>query len=104
RELDSIHARKRRTVKERRAENFTVCLVGYTNAGKSTVFNALTTGGAYADDRLFATLVTRTRDWDVGGGLRVMLSDTVGFVRNLPHHLIASFRATLEEAMQADLL
>ncbi len=104
RELETIHARKRRMVRERRAENFTVCLVGYTNAGKSTVFNALTTGGAYADDRVFATLVTRTRDWDVGGGLRVMLSDTVGFVRNLPHHLIASFRATLEEATHADLL
>lgn len=104
RELDAIHARKRRMVRERREEHFTVCLVGYTNAGKSTVFNALTAGGAYADDRVFATLVTRTREWDVGGGLRVMLSDTVGFVRNLPHHLIASFRATLEEATHADLL
>lgn len=104
RELDQIHARKRRMVRERRAEHYTVCLVGYTNAGKSTLFNTLTAGGAYADDRVFATLVTRTREWDVGGGLNVMLSDTVGFVRNLPHHLIASFRATLEEATHADLL
>lgn len=104
RELADIHARKRRMVAQRKLANFTVGLVGYTNAGKSTLFNSLTAGGAYADDRLFATLVTRTRDWDLGGGLKVMLSDTVGFVRDLPHHLIASFRATLEEAVHADLL
>jgi GTP-binding protein HflX len=91
-------------VRERKSDNYTVGIVGYTNAGKSTRFNALTAGGAYADDRLFATLVTRTRDWDLGGGLKVMLSDTVGFVRDLPHHLVASFRATLEEAIHADLL
>lgn len=104
RELSEIHARKRRMVQDRKKDHFTVGIVGYTNAGKSTLFNALTEGGAYADDRLFATLVTRTRDWDLGGGLRVMLSDTVGFVRDLPHHLIASFRATLEEATHADVL
>lgn len=104
RELDEIHARKRRMVRERKLDHFTVGIVGYTNAGKSTLFNTLTEGGAYADDRLFATLVTRTREWDLGGGLRVMLSDTVGFVRDLPHHLVASFRATLEEAIHADLL
>jgi len=104
RELDEIHARKRRMVRERKLDHYTVGIVGYTNAGKSTLFNTLTMGGAYADDRLFATLVTRTRDWDLGGGLRVMLSDTVGFVRDLPHHLVASFRATLEEAIHADLL
>lgn len=103
-ELDDIHARKRRMVQERKRDHFTVGIVGYTNAGKSTLFNALTAGGAYADDRLFATLVTRTRDWDLGEGVKVMLSDTVGFVRNLPHHLIASFRATLEEATHADVL
>lgn len=103
-ELDEIYARKRRMVQDRKRDHFTVGLVGYTNAGKSTLFNSFTEGGAYADDRLFATLVTRTRDWNLGGGFSVMLSDTVGFVRDLPHHLIASFRATLEEATHADVL
>ena len=79
-------------------------LIGPDGAGKSTLFNTLTAGGAYADDRLFATLMTRTRQWDLGGGLTVMLSDTVGFVRDIPHHLVASFKATLEEATNADLL
>ena len=103
-QLDVIYERKRRTVRDRKLSHFTVGIVGYTNAGKSTLFNTLTVGGAYADDRVFATLVTRTRDWDLGGGLGVMLSDTVGFVRDLPHHLIASFRATLEEVTHADLV
>jgi GTP-binding protein HflX len=104
RELAEIQARKRRAVASRKDEGFTVGLVGYTNAGKSTLFNTLTTGGAYADDRLFATLMTRTRQWDLGGGANALLSDTVGFVRDLPHQLVASFRATLEEATHADLL
>jgi GTP-binding protein HflX len=91
-------------VAQRNIDHFTVGIVGYTNAGKSTLFNTLTAGGAYADDRLFATLVTRTREWDLGGGTRVMLSDTVGFVRDLPHNLVASFKATLEEATHAHLL
>ena len=104
RRLETIQERKRRTVAARNVSHFTVGIVGYTNAGKSTLFNALTAGGAYADDRLFATLTTRTREWDVEGGLRVMLSDTVGFVRDLPHNLIASFKATLEEATHAHLL
>ncbi|MFK7760187.1 MAG: GTPase, partial [Phycisphaerales bacterium] len=95
---------KRRAVEKRNNDHFTVGLVGYTNAGKSTIFNTLTEGGAYADDRVFATLMTRTRQWDLGGGHTAMLSDTVGFVRDLPHHLVASFRATLEEAMHADLI
>ena len=103
-ELAEIQERKRRAVRERNVDNDTVGLVGYTNAGKSTLFNTLTEGGAYADDRVFATLTTRTRRWDLGGGVGCMLSDTVGFVRELPHHLVASFRATLEEAMHADLL
>ena len=107
-ELSKIQARKRRQVESRNADHFAVGLVGYTNAGKSTLFNTLTAGGAYADDRVFATLMTRTREWDLktedGGGVPVMLSDTVGFVRSLPHHLVASFRATLEEATHADLL
>ncbi len=104
RELEVIQARKRREVQARKAEHFTVGLVGYTNAGKSTIFNTMTAGGAYADNRLFATLLTRTRQWDLGGGLSVMLSDTVGFVRDLPHNLIASFKATLDEAVHADVL
>lgn len=104
RELEEIQARKRRAVEKRNTDYFTVGLVGYTNAGKSTLFNTLTEGGAYADDRVFATLMTRTREWDMGGGHKAMLSDTVGFVRDLPHHLVASFRATLEEATHADLL
>jgi len=104
RELETIQARRRREVAARKREHFTVGIVGYTNAGKSTLFNTLTAGGAYADNRLFATLMTRTRDWDLGGGLGVMLSDTVGFVRDIPHHLVASFKATLEEATHADVL
>lgn len=104
RQLAVVQERKRREVQKRKLENFTVGIVGYTNAGKSTLFNTVTAGGAYADDRLFATLMTRTREWPLGGGLNVMLSDTVGFVRDLPHNLIAAFRATLEEATHADLL
>lgn len=108
-QLREIQARKRREVAARRAEHFTVGIVGYTNAGKSTLFNTLTAGGAYADNRLFATLMTRTREWAIPGergvgAATVMLSDTVGFVRDLPHNLVASFKATLEEATHADLL
>jgi GTP-binding protein HflX len=104
RDIEQILARKTREVAARKTDHFTVGLVGYTNAGKSTIFNNVTEGGAYADDKLFATLTSRTRDWELGGGNRVMLTDTVGFVRDLPHHLVASFRATLEEAMHADML
>ncbi|MEM6334831.1 MAG: GTPase HflX, partial [Planctomycetota bacterium] len=104
RELAEVQARKTRQVAHRNKDFFTVGLVGYTNAGKSTLFNTLTDGKAYADDKLFATLSTRTRRWDLGGGDAVMLSDTVGFVRDLPHHLVASFRATLEESIHSDLL
>src|SRR5205823_10354949 len=82
----------------------TVSLVGYTNAGKSTLMNALTGAGVLAEDKLFSTLDTRTRQWRLADWGRVLLSDTVGFIRELPHHLIASFRATLEETRQARLL
>src|SRR5262249_27422913 len=82
----------------------TVSLVGYTNAGKSTLMNALTGAGVLVENKLFATLDTRTRRWRFDGGGHVLLSDTVGFIRNLPHALVASFKATLEEARQADLL
>lgn len=104
RELRQIQERREREVADRTDRHFTVGLVGYTNAGKSTLFNTLTAGGAYADDRLFATLMTRTRGWNLGNGAEAMLSDTVGFVRDLPHHLVASFRATLEQTIHADLL
>ena len=104
REIERVQARKQREVAQRNTDFFTVGLVGYTNAGKSTLFNTLTDAGVYADDKLFATLDTRTRKWELGGGDSVMLSDTVGFVRHLPHHLVASFRATLEESIHSDLL
>src|SRR5206468_3376846 len=103
RRLHEVQARKEREVKSRRDEH-TVSLVGYTNAGKSTLMNALTGAGVYVEDKLFSTLDTRTRQWRLRDWGRVLLSDTVGFIRELPHHLIASFKATLEEARQARLL
>src|SRR3954447_15745644 len=103
-QIAKVQARKTRTVAERTRQHFTVCIVGYTNAGKSTLFNTLTAAGTYADDKLFATLDTKTRAWKLERGTEVLLSDTVGFVRDLPHNLVASFKATLEEAVHADLL
>ncbi|MBU0640128.1 MAG: GTPase HflX [Planctomycetes bacterium] len=103
RRIADIDRRRVREVRSRK-EHFTVSLVGYTNAGKSTLMNALTDAGVLAEDRLFATLDTLTRRWELGEGKHVLLSDTVGFIRDLPHHLVASFRATLEEAIHADLL
>jgi GTP-binding protein HflX len=88
----------------RRGEVLSVALVGYTNAGKSTLFNALTRGEAYVADQLFATLDTTTRKLFTTGGRDIVLSDTVGFIRALPTTLVAAFRATLEETVQADLL
>ena len=83
---------------------FMASIVGYTNAGKSTLFNRLTRAGVYAAGQLFATLDTTTRRVHTGNGARVVLSDTVGFIRRLPHTLVAAFRATLEETVHADLL
>ncbi|MGB7159014.1 MAG: GTPase HflX [Tepidisphaeraceae bacterium] len=103
-DISKIQERKSRLVAQRNREHFTVCIVGYTNAGKSTLFNTLTAAGTYADDKLFATLDTKTRAWKLERGTEVLLSDTVGFVRELPHNLVASFKATLEEAIHADLL
>ena len=103
-EIEKIHERKTRLVQHRNRAHFTVCIVGYTNAGKSTLFNTITAAGTYADNKLFATLDTKTRAWRLERGTEVMLSDTVGFVRDLPHNLVASFKATLEEAVHADLL
>jgi len=101
--LGKIQARKEREVAGR-GDFPTVSLVGYTNAGKSTLMNALTDAGVLVEDKLFATLDTRTRKWRFRGGGAALLSDTVGFIRDLPHSLVASFKATLEEARQADLL
>jgi GTP-binding protein HflX len=101
--LAEVQARKEREVKSRQ-EELTASLVGYTNAGKSTLMNALTGAGVYVEDKLFSTLDTRTRQWHLKEWGRVLLSDTVGFIRELPHHLIASFKATLEETRRARLL
>ncbi len=101
-ELGRIRRRRERLVAAR--TDFSVSLVGYTNAGKSTLMRALTGADVLIEDRLFATLDTRTREMRLGGGLSAMLSDTIGFVRRLPHHLVASFSATLEETRSADLV
>jgi GTP-binding protein HflX len=101
--LSSVQARRQREVRSRREEH-TISLVGYTNAGKSTLMNKLTGAGVYVENKLFSTLDTRTRQWRLSDWGRVLLSDTVGFIRALPHHLVASFKATLEEARQASLL
>jgi GTP-binding protein HflX len=102
-----VEFKRRRDVQRRaraRGEVLSVSLVGYTNAGKSTLFNALTHAGSYAADQLFATLDTTTRRMYLAGTGNLVLSDTVGFIRDLPHGLVAAFRATLEETIQADLL
>jgi GTP-binding protein HflX len=101
------HFQHRREVQRRarvRRDVFSVSLVGYTNAGKTTLFNALARAQAYAADQLFATLDATTRRIHVGGAGTVVVSDTVGFIRDLPHELVAAFRATLEETVRADLL
>jgi GTPase len=88
-----------------RRDTFTISLVGYTNAGKSSIFNALVKARAYAADQLFATLDTTTRQLYLGEGVGMAsLSDTVGFIRDLPHGLVDAFEATLQEAVEADLL
>jgi len=103
-----VKVKRQRTTQRRqrsRRDAFNISLVGYTNAGKSTLFNALVKARVYAADQLFATLDTTTRQLYLGElGRVVSLSDTVGFIRHLPHSLIAAFRSTLEETMQADLL
>jgi len=100
--------KKQRQTQRRQRERrdaFNISLIGYTNVGKSTLFNALVKARAYAADQLFATLDTTTRQLYLGEALRsVSLSDTVGFIRDLPHGLVDAFEATLQEAMDADLL
>ena len=102
-ELKRVEEHKIREVAAR-PDLFTIALVGYTNAGKSSLMNRLTDAGVLAENRLFSTLDTRTRPWRLPGGRTVLLTDTVGFLRKLPHQLVASFHATLEEALHADLL
>ncbi|MDX1500165.1 MAG: ribosome rescue GTPase HflX [Woeseiaceae bacterium] len=101
------HVDQRRTMNRQnrvRAEVPTLALVGYTNAGKSTLFNALTDASVYVEDQLFATLDPTVRRLELPSGREVVLADTVGFIRDLPHELIAAFRSTLQEAREADLI
>jgi GTP-binding protein HflX len=103
--IDKVLSQRETTRQERkRAEVPTIALVGYTNAGKSTLFNRLTHADAYAADQLFATLDPTVRRLHLAPGLETALADTVGFVRDLPHELVAAFRSTLQEAREADLL
>jgi len=103
RELEKIE--KHRTVQRgRRKEMMSAALVGYTNAGKSALLNALTDENVFTEDKLFATLDPTTRIVQLPENHRIFLTDTVGFIKKLPHHLVASFRATLEEVIEADLL
>jgi GTPase len=101
--LGQIEKRRKHQAKARK-EHTTVALVGYTNAGKSTLMNRLTDAGVFVEDKLFATLDTKTSLCELEKGKKVILSDTVGFIRKLPHHLITSFEATLEEVRWADFL
>ncbi len=96
--------RERETQSQNRKKEFSVALVGYTNAGKSTLFNALTGNDVYVKDQLFATLDTTVRKFKINKSHKVLISDTVGFIGKLPHNLIASFRSTLKEALEANLI
>ncbi len=102
-QLSQIEQHKERQIAAR-GDEFQVSLVGYTNAGKSTLMNSLTQADVLVEDKLFSTLDTRTRSWSLESNTKVLLSDTVGFIHHLPHALVASFHATLEETLTADLL
>jgi GTP-binding protein HflX len=103
RKLEDVD-RERKVQRERRSRHHRTALVGYTNAGKSTLMNALTRAEVHTEDKLFATLDATTRRYHLAEGEIVLLTDTVGFIRKLPHHLVASFRSTLDEVREADLL
>jgi GTP-binding protein HflX len=105
--LELARVRKRRTVQRKKREKTSIAscaLVGYTNAGKSSLLNALTRAGVFVEDALFATLDPTTRRLNTRGGFSLLVTDTVGFIRRLPHELVDSFRSTLEEAVLSDLL
>ncbi|HSR41217.1 MAG TPA: GTPase HflX, partial [Longimicrobiales bacterium] len=97
-------ASARATQRKARQGRYRAALVGYTNAGKSSLLGALSGADLFIEDRLFATLDSATRTVSLGDGYEALVTDTVGFIRKLPHHLIASFRSTLEEAREADIL
>ncbi len=103
RRLEKV-ARQRETERKGRAGEFRVALLGYTNAGKSSILAGLSGSDLFIEDRLFATLDPATRAVDLGDGFQALVTDTVGFIRKLPHDLVASFRATLEEANESDVL
>ena len=104
-ELETMEQHRKFMLKRRQKDNIlTVAVVGYTNAGKSTLFNMLTNAGVLEEDKLFATLDVTARGFELPDGRTVILSDTVGFIRRLPHHLVEAFRSTLEETAQADLI
>jgi GTPase len=104
REKLEVVARRRATQRKGRVDEFTAALVGYTNAGKSSILRSLSGSDLFIEDRLFATLDPATRAVELEPGMKALVTDTVGFIRKLPHHLVASFSATLEEAMTADVL
>jgi GTP-binding protein HflX len=103
RKLEEVD-RERQVQREKRRTHHRTALVGYTNAGKSTLMNALTGAGVVVEDKLFATLDATTRRLRFPDGRLTLLTDTVGFIRKLPHHLVAAFRSTLQEVVEADLL
>ncbi len=105
RQLDDVKRRREQQIRRRQKNGIvTVALVGYTNAGKSTLMNTLTNAGVLVEDKLFATLDPTARALKLPGGEKVMLIDTVGFLRRLPYHLIDAFRSTLEQAAEADVI